>query len=200
LKPENCEFEKECIKYLGLIISHNHVKMDEVKVQGILEWPTPTKVKDVQAFLGFANFYRQFIKDFSKAARPLMQLTRKDIEWDWMQEAEQAFQDLKQAFTTAPMLVMRDPEKPMRVETDASDFAYGAVLSQLEDDNKWHPSAYIATSPMSMDAQYARKPRTSHICHTFLCNQRKYLNNLSSSSPRTSSSNCQNLKATTQSL
>jgi hypothetical protein len=87
--------------------------MDKVKVQGILEWPTPTKVKDVQAFLGFANFYRRFIKDLSKVAHPLTQLKRKDIEWNWTQEAEQAFQDLKQAFTTAPMLVMPDPEKPI---------------------------------------------------------------------------------------
>jgi hypothetical protein len=83
LKPEKCEFEKTKIEYLGLIISENHVEMDKVKVQGILDWPTPQKVKDVQAFLGFANFYRRFVKNFSEIARPLTQLTRKDLEWEW---------------------------------------------------------------------------------------------------------------------
>jgi hypothetical protein len=80
LKPEKCEFEKTKIEYLGLIISENHVEMDKVKVQGILDWPTPQKVKDVQAFLGFANFYRRFVENFSEIARPLTQLTRKDSE------------------------------------------------------------------------------------------------------------------------
>ena len=68
LKPEKCEFEKEEIEYLGLIIGYNHVQMDKVKVKGVLNWPTPTKVKDVQAFLGFANFYRRFIENFSAIA------------------------------------------------------------------------------------------------------------------------------------
>jgi hypothetical protein len=136
LKLEKCEFEQTKIKYLGLIISENHVEMDKVKVQGVLDWPTPQKVKDVQAFLGFANFYPQFVENFSEAAHPLMQLTRKDLEWEWTNEAEEAFNKIKRRFTTAPVLVMADSECPMRVETDTSDFAYGSILSQLEDNGK----------------------------------------------------------------
>jgi hypothetical protein len=110
LKPEKCEFEKTCIEYLGLIISENHVKMDPVKVKGIMDWPIPKKVKDVQAFIGFCNFYRRFIEGFSWIARPLSQLTQKDVEWAWTSEAQDAFDELKRKFTTAPLLVMPDPQ------------------------------------------------------------------------------------------
>jgi hypothetical protein len=68
LKPEKCKFKQTKIKYLGLIISQNHVEMDKVKVQGVLDWPAPQKVKDVQAFLGFANFYQQFVENFLEIA------------------------------------------------------------------------------------------------------------------------------------
>jgi hypothetical protein len=154
LKPEKCEFEQTKIEYLGLMISENHVKMDKVKVQGVLDWPTPQKVKDVQAFLGFANFYQQFVENFSEAAHPLTQLTRKDLEWEWTKEAEEAFNKIKRRFTTAPVLVMADSEHPMQVEKDASDFAYGSILSQLEDDRKWHPVAYISKALSNAERNY----------------------------------------------
>jgi len=83
LKPEKCEFEKTTIEYLGVIISHNCVSMDPVKIAGVQEWPAPTNKKEVQSFLGFTNFYRRFIKDFSEHARPLFDLTRNDIKWNW---------------------------------------------------------------------------------------------------------------------
>ena len=78
-KAEKCFFEQDKIAYLSMIISKNHVEMDSAKISGILEWPTSKKVKNVQAFLGFANFYRRFIKDFAKITKPLTYLTKKDI-------------------------------------------------------------------------------------------------------------------------
>jgi hypothetical protein len=86
LKPEKCEFEKERIEYLGLIIRHGHTEMDPVKVAGIMDWPTPKKVKEVQAFLGFCNFYQHFVEKFSHIARPLFELTKKGQEWHWTTE------------------------------------------------------------------------------------------------------------------
>src|SRR5260370_22536142 len=80
LKPEKCKFEQKEVKYLGLVISKDHVAMDPTKVHGVMEWPTPTKVKEVQSFLGFVNFYQKFICDFSNIACPLYTLTHK-TQW-----------------------------------------------------------------------------------------------------------------------
>ena len=82
LKPEKCFFKQQEIEFLVLIIGPNGVEMDPSKVEGITNWPTPTKVKDVQSFLGLANFYHRFVKDFSKIVAPLHELTRKDQKWE----------------------------------------------------------------------------------------------------------------------
>src|ERR1700761_9384306 len=79
LRPSKCNFEKDEIEYLGMIIRHNEVSMDKGKVRAIQDWPSPKNLKDVRAFLGFANFYQRFIKDFAKLARPMIDLTKKDI-------------------------------------------------------------------------------------------------------------------------
>ena len=86
LKPEKCEFEKDSMEYLGIIIRPGEVQMDPGKVAAVKDWPTPTTLKEVQAFIGFANFYRRFIKDFSTMACPLQDLTKKDVPWHWSQE------------------------------------------------------------------------------------------------------------------
>jgi hypothetical protein len=124
-KPEKCFFFQKQIEYLGTIISYGTIKMDPAKVAGVRDWPTPVRVKQVQAFLGLANFYRRFIQDFAKYAKPLTILTRKDQKWIWNKEQEEAFQWLKDTFTSAPILKIPDDENPFRLETDASDFATG---------------------------------------------------------------------------
>jgi hypothetical protein len=147
VRPEKCFFEKDRIEYLGMIISHGHVEMDPAKLTGVTDWPRPEKVKQVQAFLGFANFYRRFIQDFAKHAKPLTILTQKEQPWIWTDAQEQAFQSLKQAFTSAPILRIPDDVNPFRLECDSSDFATGAVLSQLDpSDNMYHPVAFYSKS------------------------------------------------------
>src|SRR5260221_2702223 len=104
LKPEKCKFEQKEVKYLGLVISKDHVAMDPMKVHGVTEWPTPTKVKEVQSFLGFVNFYWKFIHDFSDVTHPLYALTRKTQWWVWGSPKQKAFDALKKAVTSAPIL------------------------------------------------------------------------------------------------
>jgi len=127
-KAEKCFFEQSSIKYLGVIISENKVQMDEEKLSGVLEWPVPTKVKQVQAFLGFANFYCRFIENFA-ISKLLSDLTKKDCIWNWGIEQQNAFEALKKAFTMAPILRIPNDKDPFKLFTDASDFATGTVLS-----------------------------------------------------------------------
>ena len=155
LKAEKCEFEKERIEYLGLIISHNSVSMDPKKVKDVVEWPRPEDKRDVQSFLGFANFYRRFIEDFSKIARPLFDLTKKDVEFVWSEACEDAFVGLKRAITSAPVLVLANDRQPFRIKADSSDYATGGVLLQLsEEDDKYHPVAFMSKSLTPVQRNY----------------------------------------------
>ncbi len=104
LKPEKCKFECQEIDYLGLVVSKDHVGMDPVKVQGVMDWPIPTRVKEVQSFLRFINFYQQFIWNFSEITCPLHVLTWKSKTWSWGTPEQQAFEALKAAVTSAPVL------------------------------------------------------------------------------------------------
>ena len=112
-------------------MSHNSVAMDLVKVAGVAEWPAPTNKKEVQSFLGFTNFYCQFIKDFSKHTCLLFNLTWNDCKWNWGMDQQTAFDKLKQNVTTAPVLISPDSTKPFHIKADSSNFATGAVLSQV---------------------------------------------------------------------
>lgn len=143
ISPKKCVWAATEVEYLGYIISENGISMSKEKVDCILNWQRPQSLKETQSFIGFANFYRRFIKGFSAIAQPLTSSMKLDAKsWKWTPEMDVAFQRLKEAFTTAPILVHFDPSKVPIVETDASDFALGAVLSQKGDDNKLHPVAF----------------------------------------------------------
>ena len=108
LKPEKCVFEVKSVEFLGLIISADTIAMDPTKIQGIRDWPVPTTVKAIRSFLGFGNFYRRFIPGFSHISQPLNNLTQKDVAWNWTSKCQQAFEQLKQQFISAPVLMMPD--------------------------------------------------------------------------------------------
>lgn len=134
LHPEKCEFEKDLVEYLGLVIKKGQVSMDPTKVKAVTEWPTPRNLKDVQSFVGFANFYRRFIKDFAKIARLLHDLTKKDTPRQWDLEEQNTFDRLKEVFTSEPVLAMWSPDSETRVERDVSGSATGGALLWKKED------------------------------------------------------------------
>ncbi|KAK3522991.1 hypothetical protein QTP86_010489 [Hemibagrus guttatus] len=153
VKPEKCEFHRTTVTFLGYVISRQGVEMDAVKVQAVTEWSSPTTV---QCFLGFANFYRRFIRNYSSVAGPLTSLSRgKPKRLAWTDQARAAFQQLKDCFTTAPILQHPDPDLPFVVEVDASSSGLRAVLFQRHGEpGKLHPCAFYSRKLMAAEANY----------------------------------------------
>src|ERR1700683_475967 len=120
LKPEKCTFHASEVEYLGIIIGHNQVQMDPSKIAAIRDWPIPMKKKELQRFLGFCNFYRQFIKNYSHIAKPLTSLTG-DTPWKWSSLEQQSFDILIQSITSKPVLALPNPIGKFRIEADRSD-------------------------------------------------------------------------------
>lgn len=149
-----CEFHTTRTRYLGFIISTNGVEVDPEKVSVVTQWKQPETMRGVQSFLGFCNFYRRFIRDYSRVAKPLHRLTKKGVPLIWDQACQEAFQALKQALTSAPILSHYDPGRATRLETDASDGVIGAVLSQCGSDQFWHPVAYFSKTMTTPERNY----------------------------------------------
>ncbi len=132
-KIQKCEFHQTQISFLGYVINFEGVTMDDSKVQAVLNWPKPTTVKELQRFLGFANFYWRFIRNFSMVAAPLTSLLQGGKQrLNWMQASEQSFRQLKERFTSAPILHHPSPDLEFTVEVDASNTGVGPVLSQRQ--------------------------------------------------------------------
>jgi hypothetical protein len=127
--------------------------MDPKKIQAVMDWLTPKIIRDMQCFLRFANFYRIFIKNYSQVVAPLTQLTCKD-KLEWEPKAQQAFQDLKASFITAPILVHPDFSKPFYMETDGLVFALGAILSQEGNGRRLHPVAFYSRKFSTAEINY----------------------------------------------
>jgi len=146
IKLEKCKWKVREVEFLGVVIGPEGIKMEKEKVKGVLEWPTPKCVKDVQKFLGLANYYCRFIKGFAMVVRPLHDMVKKDKRWEWTERQEEAFKELKKRFTEEPVLVAPDIDKKMRMEVDASDYATGGVLSMECEDGLWRPVAFLSKS------------------------------------------------------
>jgi len=146
VKSEKCKWKVREVEFLGVVIGPKGVEMQKEKVEGVLSWPAPKNVKKVQKFLGLANYYRRFIKNFARIAAPLHMLVRKEQKWKWKKEQEEVFERLKAMFTIEPILAIPDIDREMRVEADTSDYATGGVLSTKCEDGKWRPIAFISKS------------------------------------------------------
>ena len=152
--PDKSEFHRKKVTYLGFIISPDRISMDPEKIEAIAEWPRPESVKDIQSFLGFANFYRKFVKGYSQITAPLTEATKKtNPKFAWTQEMQSAFDHLREVFTTAPVLQLFNWDLETRVETDASDYAIGACLSQKHEKN-WKPIAFYSRKMTAPELNY----------------------------------------------
>ncbi len=144
-KVEKCEFHARSIPFLGFILSPEGIRMDPAKVEAVADWPIPENRRAVQRFLGFANFYRRFIRNFSQVALPLTDLTSTRTRFCWSSQAQTAFESLKSRFSSAPILTTPDPSRQFIVEVDASEVGVGGVLSQRSpSDERIHPCAFFS--------------------------------------------------------
>ncbi len=133
LKTCKCNLLQRSVRFLGHVISAGHISVDPEKVRDVVEWPEPTNVTELRGFIGLCSYYRRFVKDFGKIAAPLNALIEKGRAFEWSPACQAAFDNLKSLLTSAPLLAMPDSHSPLILDTDASNCAIGAVLSQVQD-------------------------------------------------------------------
>lgn len=152
-----CESITPETNFLGIIIGRKGIRMNPEKVKTITDWKTPTCLTDVQAFIGFGNFYRRFIKDFSKITAPLIQLTKKNVSFSWDTTCQLSSEKLKEAFTSAPILKPFDWTKNVILETDASEYVSAGILSQHDKNEILHPVSLKNTPLLNVSTRYTIK-------------------------------------------
>jgi len=156
VKRSKCEFHQSETEYLGFIIGQEGVKTDPVKTQAIWDWTTPKKIKEIQCFPGFYNFYRRFIEGFSRTAKPLSTKTKKECigNWEWGDKEQQAVDELRTTLTTPPVVVYFNPLAPTTIATDASKYVCSRILSQQFQDGKWRPVPYRSKTMSDAQCNY----------------------------------------------
>ena len=129
-KFSKCEFWLEKVGFLGHVVSKEGIAVDPEKVSAVTEWEPPKNVGEIRSFLGLAGYYRRFIENFSKIAKPMTELLKKDKKFEWTEACETSFQELKKQLVSAPVLCLPDIEKDFQVYCDASRHGLGSVLMQ----------------------------------------------------------------------
>ena len=154
VKLENCKWKVREVDFLGMVIRLEDIKIEKEKVKAVLDWPVSKSVKNIQKFLRLANYYRRFVKEFSKIARLLHELTRKEQKQKWEIEQKKSFKVSKKRFIMKPILVVPDLDRKMRIEVNVSDYITGEVLS-MEYSNEWQRLvAYLSKSLNETERNY----------------------------------------------
>ena len=153
ISPGKCSFLQKEVTFLGHVVSGDGISTDPAKITAVKDWPTQKSVQEVRSFLGTCSYYRRFIRQFSDIARPLHKLTEKGENFKWTPECQISMDALKQCLITAPILGYPDTSKPFILDTDASGFGIGSVLSQKQD-GKECVIAYYSKSLNKPERQY----------------------------------------------
>jgi hypothetical protein len=175
LKPQKCALCLPQVEFLGHVVSAQGVSTDPRKTEKVRNWPTPTNRREVQQFLGLASYYRRFVQDFAKIAKPLHRLTEKTSKFEWTSECQAAFNDLRQKLVSAPILAFPDYTRSFVLDTDASDTGMGAVLSQLDDNGAERVVAYASCTLSRAERRYCVTRKELLAVVTFIKHFRPYL-------------------------
>ena len=175
LQPKKCCLCSQQVEFLGHIVSPEGVSTDPKKIEKVANWPVPTYKRDIQQFLGLANYYRRFIKDFARIARPLHKLTEKNAAFNWDKDCQSAFETLRNKLVSAPILAFPDLGRAFILDTDASDTGIGAVLSQVDDNGAEQVVAYASKSLSRAERNYCVTRKELLAVVYFIHNFRPYL-------------------------
>ena len=154
IKLKKCKFCVDEIEYLGHIVSKNGIQVDPAKIESIKKLKPPTSITGIRSIIGLCSYYRKFVKNFSKIAKPMSNLIKKDIKFEWTKECQEAFETLKEKLITSPILQHPNYEKEFILITDASGTGLGAVLAQLNDQGKEIVVAYASRSLQGAEKRY----------------------------------------------
>jgi hypothetical protein len=201
--PKKCKFLQKQIDFCGHIVGGGRIQMDRAKVQAILDWPQLRSVTDVRSFLGLCAYYNRFVKDFALIAAPLYELikgspekTSRPVKMDFA--AQLAFERLKKAMTGSTVVAQPDTSRPFIIETDASDFGYGAVILQVQPDGKEHPIAFLSKGFSPAERNYDTHERELLAIKQALRKRACYVENGFKTVVRTDHAGLSYLKTTTK--
>lgn len=155
VNDEKSELFKEKVTFLGFDVDGEGIHTEEAKIKTIKDWPIPNNKQQVRSFLGLTNYYRRFVRNYATIAKPLTDIQGENKTFEWNQEQQQSFQDLKKALTSAPVLSSPQPDKDYYMFTDASDFAVGGVLCQKDENDNMKPIAYESHKLSPAEQNYA---------------------------------------------
>ena len=155
LHPKKCRFALDSLVFLGFRISPDGIQIDDSKIKAVREYPIPKSVKHIRMFLGLSGYHRRWIKNYSIIAKPLFDLLKQDVKFEWTLDCQNAFESLRDAMITAPVLIHPDLNKPYIINTDSSKKGLGYVLCQKGEDGLEHPIAYGGRSLRGAEYNYS---------------------------------------------